>query len=343
MPSAPTHACPAPRRLRQPRWLRLQALTAALASIIAVFAAGPTLAQYYPSKAIRMVVPFPPGGPTDVIARIYAQKLAEALGQAIVVDNKAGASGQIGAQDVARAAADGLTLLANASSVVILPHVVATPLYDVERDFAPVHLMASVPAVLIVPASTPQASVPDLVVSFFAKRSRINYGSSSVGGAMHLAGESFREITGLDLQHIAYKGGGPALAAVISGEVPMSFESLPAAMPHIRSGQVKVLAVSAPSRNPALPDVPTMIEQGYAGFDLGSWYGIWAPAKTPPEILARLNTELVRIARLPEIKAKFESLGSDPETLSIAEFTDFQKKEFDRWGAIARKASIKLE
>lgn len=300
-------------------------------------------AQSYPSKTIRMVVPYPPGGPTDVIARIYAQKLGEALGQSIVIDNKAGASGQIGTQDVARAAPDGHTLLANASSMVILPHVLATPLYDAEKEFTAVHLMASVPAVLIAPASTPQNSVGELVAAFKAKGGRINYGSSSVGGAMHLAGENFREITGLDMQHIAYKGGGPAIAAVISGEVPMSFESLPAAMPAIKSGQLKALAVSAPKRNPALPDVATMTEQGFAGFDLGSWYGIWAPAKTPPEVVNRLNAELVKIALNPEIKAKFDSLGTDPETLSPHEFTAFQKAEHERWGAIARKGNVKLE
>ena len=322
---------------------RLTGLAVMLAVAASVIGMAPAAAEPYPSKPIRLVVPFPPGGPTDVVARIYAQKLGEALGQAVVVDNKAGASGQIGAQDVARAQPDGHTLMANASSVVILPHVVASPLYDVDRDFAPVHLMATVPSVLIVPAATREADARSLVAAFKARGGRINYGSSSVGGAMHLAGESFREVTGLDLQHIAYKGGGPAIAAVISGEVPMSFESLPAAMPYIKSGQLKVLAVSAPKRNAALPDVPTMIEQGFAGFDLGSWYGIWAPAKTPPDIVKRLNAELVRIARQPDIVAKFDSLGSEPAALSVEDYAVFQKNEFDRWGAIARKAGIKLE
>ncbi len=318
-------------------------LVSLIAAVAVSASAAEALAQSYPSKPIRMVVPYPPGGPTDVIARIYAQKLGELLGQSVVIDNKAGASGQIGAQDVARAQPDGYTLKANASSVVILPHVVSSVLYDVERDFVPVHLMASVPSILIVPAATPANTVAELVASFKAKGGKINYGTSSVGGAMHLASESFRQLTGLDMQTIAYKGGGPAIAAVISGEVPMSFESLPAAMPSIKNGQLKVLAVSAPKRNPALPDVPTMIEQGFAGFDLGSWYGIWAPAKTPPEIVKRLNAELVKIAQMPDVKAKFDSLGTDPEALSVEEFAAFQKKEFDRWGAIAKKAGIKIE
>lgn len=324
------------------RCVKMLAILSAIAAMIGV-QAPMALAQPYPSKPIRMVVPYPPGGPTDVIARIYAQKLGELLGQTVVIDNKAGASGQIGAQDVARAAPDGYTLKANASSVVILPHVVASVLYDVERDFTPVHLMASVPSILIVPASTSANNVAELVASFKAKGGKINYGTSSVGGAMHLASESFRQIVGLDMQTIAYKGGGPAIAAVISGEVPMSFESLPAAMPAIKNGQLKVLAVSAPKRNPALPDVPTMIEQGFAGFDLGSWYGIWAPAKTPQEIVKRLNAELVKIAQMPDIKAKFDSLGTDPEALSVEDFAAFQKKEFDRWGAIAKKAGVKIE
>jgi tripartite-type tricarboxylate transporter receptor subunit TctC len=300
-------------------------------------------AQTWPTKSIRLVVPYPPGGPTDVLARIYAAKLQEALGKTVIVDNKPGASGQIGAQDVARAAPDGHTIMANASSVVILPHMIASPLYDVDRDFAPVFLMGSVPAILITPASTPANSVSELVAGFRAKGGTINYGSSSVGGAMHLAGENFRLGTGLTMEHIAYKGGGPAINAVISGEVPMSFESLPAAMPFIKSGQLKVLAVSAPQRHPTLPDVPTMIEQGFAGFDLGSWYAIWAPSKTPAAIVERLNAELVAIARQPETKARFDALGTDVGTMSAAEFATFSKTEFDRWGAIAKKAGVKIE
>lgn len=308
-----------------------------------VLPACAAVAQTWPSKSIRLVVPYPPGGPTDVLARIYAAKLQEALGKTVVIDNKAGASGQIGAQDVARAAPDGHTLMANASSVVILPHVISNPLYDVDRDFAPVFVMGSVPAILITPASTTANSVAELVAGFKAKGGKTNYGSSSVGGAMHLSGERFRQATGLDMEHIAYKGGGPAINAVITGEVPMSFESLPAAMPFIKSGQLKVLAVSAPKRHPTLPDVPTMIEQGFAGFDLGSWYAIWAPAKTPAAIIERLNAELVAIARMPDVKARFDALGTDLELLSAEEFRVFSKKEFDRWGAIARKAGIRLE
>lgn len=331
----------------QPR-LRAILLVLALVALIVTVLAGRALpaaaqAPAWPVRQIRLVVPFPPGGPTDVVARIYAQRLSEALGQPVVVDNKAGASGQIGAQDVARAQPDGHTLMANASSVVILPHVVASVLYDVERDFVPVHLMASVPAVLIVPAATPASSVGELVAGFKAKGGRINYGSSSAGGAMHLAGEQFRAVTGLDMQHIAYKGGGPAIAAVISGEVPMSFESLPAAMPAIRGGQLKVLAVSAPRRNAALPDTPTMIEQGFAGFDLGSWYGIWAPARTPLAIVERLNAELVAIARAPDTVKRFADLGTEPAAMSVAEFAAFSKREYERWGAIARAAGVKAE
>ena len=312
---------------------------------LAMFAmpAASVTAQSWPTKPIRLVVPFPPGGPTDVLARIYAAKLQDALGKPVVIDNKPGAFGQIGAKDVARAAPDGYTLMANASSVVILPHVIAKPLYDIDRDFVPVFLLGSVPAVLIAPSSTAAKSAVELVAGFRAKGGTVNYGSSSVGGAMHLAGERFRMVTGLEMQHIAYKGGGPAINAVISGEVPMSFESLPAAMPYIKSGQLKVLAITTAKRSPALPDVATMIEQGFADFDLGSWYGVWAPAGTPSEIVERLNAELVKIARQPDTKARFDSLGTDIETLTAAEILAFSKKEFDRWGAIAKKAGIKLD
>ena len=324
-----------------PRALHLAVCLLIAAVLLA--SGGPAIAQTYPVKPIRMVVPYAPGGPSDVLARIYSQKLAEALGQPIIIDNKPGASGQIGAQDAARAAPDGYTLMVNASSVVILPHVMTSVLFDIEREFTPVHVMGSVPAILIVPATTPQNTVAELVAAFRNKGGKINYGVSGAGGAMHLIAENFRQLNGLDMQAIVYKGGGPAITAVMSGEVPMSFESLPAAMPMIKGGQLKVLAVSAPKRNPALPDAPTMIEQGYADFDLGSWYGIWAPAKTPREIVKQLNAEFVRIAGLPDIKAKFESLGTDPETLSLEALAAFQNKEFERWGAIAKKAGIKLE
>ena len=300
-------------------------------------------AQSYPTKPIRMVVPFPPGGPTDVIARLYAVKLADALGQPVVIDNKAGASGQIGTQEVARAAPDGHTLVANPSSVVIIPHVYASPLFDVERDFVAVSLMASVPAVLIVPASTPAATVAELVAGFKAKGGRINFGSSSVAGAMHLIGESFAQLNGLDMQHIAYKGGGPAIAAVISGEVPMSFESLPAAMPQIKGGQLKALALSAPKRSPALPEVPTMIEAGFAGFDLGSWYGIWAPAKTPPEIVKRMNDEINAALKSPEVAAKLAGQGIEVRTGTPQAAQAFIEGQIDVWAKVVRDNGIKAE
>ena len=318
----------------------------ALVALIVAGMAGravPASAQAWPAKPIRLVVPYPPGGPTDLLARIYALRLAEALGQAVVVDNKPGASGQIGAQDAARAQPDGYTLKANASNVVILPHITQGVLFDIERDFTPVHLMGSVPAILITPASSAANNVAELVDGFKAKGGKINYGSSSAGGAMHLAAEHFRIATGLDLQHIAYKGGGPAIAAIISAEVPMSFESLPAAMPYIKNGQIKVPAVSAPKRNGALPDTPTMIEQGFTGFDLGSWYGIWAPARTPAAVVVRLNAELVRIARRPDVQKRFAELGTDPEALSVAEFAAFQRKEYERWGVIARTAGVRID
>ncbi len=315
----------------------------ALLIALLTLAPFPGVAQQWPQKTIRMVIPYPPGGPTDVLARIVAAKLPDALGQQVVVDNKPGASGQIGAREVAKATPDGTTLLANASIHVINPHVYSSPMVDAIKDFTPVALIGIVPLVMVVPASQPARDVKEFIAWARANPGKVNFASSSAASAPHLAGEHFKQLTGLDMQHVPYKGSAPALADLTGGQVQLMFDSMPSSMAFIRGGRIKVLAVSNPRRVAALPNVPTMIEAGVPDFDLGTWYGVWAPAGTPREIVARLNAEIVRIVAQPDVKERLAALGAEPAALSPEEFAVFNKSELERWGRIVRAANVKLE
>ena len=301
------------------------------------------LAQAWPQKSIRMVIPYPPGGPTDVLGRIVAAKLPEALGQQVVVDNKPGASGQIGAGDVAKSAPDGYTLLTNASIHVINPHVYSKPLVDALKDFTPVALIGIVPLVMVVPQGQPARDVKEFIAWAKANPGKVNFASSSTASAQHLAGEHFKQVTGIDMQHVPYKGSAPALADLAGGQVQLMFDSMPSSIGFIKGGKLKVLAVSNPKRVAVLPNVPTMIESGLAGFDLGTWYGIWAPAGTPRELVARLNADIVRVVSLPDVKERLAALGAEPSAFSAEEFAAFNRSELERWGRIVRAAQIKLD
>ena len=316
----------------------LAALTLAVTTALAPLQAH---AQAYPAKPIRMVIPYPPGGPTDVMGRLVATRLPEVLGQNVVVDNKPGASGQIGAGEVARGAPDGYTLLANASIQVINPHVYAKPLNDAMKDFVPVAIIATVPLVLVVPPSQSVKNVKELAAWFKTRPG--NFASSSIASAPHLAGEHFKLLTGTDLQHVAYKGSAPALTDLAGGQVQLMFDSLPSAMPFIRGNKLRALAISSPRRVAALPDTPTMIEEGYPGFDLGTWYAIYAPAGTPREVLGRLNAAVTKLTGSPELRERIGALGSEPATLGLEESAAFNRSEFERWGGIVRAARVKLD
>jgi tripartite-type tricarboxylate transporter receptor subunit TctC len=300
------------------------------------------LAQW-PQKSIRMVIPYPPGGPTDVLGRIVAAKLPEVLGQPVVVDNKPGASGQIGAADVAKSAPDGYTLLTNASIHVINPHVYSKPLVDAVKDFTPVALIGIVPLVMVVPPGQAARDVKEFIAWARANPGKVNFASSSAASAPHLAGEHFKQVTGIDMQHVPYKGSAPALADLAGGQVQLMFDSMPSSMGFIKGGKLKVLAVSNPKRVSALPNVPTMIEAGVAGFDLGTWYGIWAPAGTPRDVIAKLNADIVRVVGLPDVKERLAGLGAEPSVFSAEEFAAFNRSELERWGRIVRAANIKLD
>lgn len=314
-----------------------------LATLLLCLASATAHAQAWPSKPIRMVVPYPPGGPTDVMGRIVALELSKATGQPVVVDNKPGASGQIGAQDVARAAGDGYTLLANASIHVINPHVLSKPLFDPLKEFAPVALAGTVPLVFVVPPNLPVRTPQEFVAWAKKNPGKVNFASSSTASAPHLAGEYLKQLTGVDMQHVPYKGSAPALADVAGGQVQMMLDPLPSAMPFIKGGKLRAIALSAPARVSAMPDLPTMAESGFPGFDLGSWYGIWAPASTPRELVARINAEIVKAMRPAEVKERVQGLGAEPGALSADEFNAFSRSEFERWGKIVRAAGVKLD
>ncbi len=305
------------------------------------WAAQPALAQDYPHKPIRMITPYPPGGPTDVLARTVSQKLAERLGQPVVIDNRPGASGMIGADLVAKAAPDGYTLLANASIHVINPSLYKNPPYDAIRDFAPVSLIAEVPLVLVVSADLGVKTVRELIAR--AKTSPLNFASSGNGSAPHLAGEAFKIATGVSMQHIPYKGSGPAITDLIGGQVNLMFDSLPSSMPHIKSGRIIAIAVTTKKRSGALPEVPTVAESGVPGFDVSTWYGIWAPAATPPAIVRKVSAEVAAVVRLPDVRTRLAELGAEPVGNTPEEFTAYNRSELAKWAKIVKDSGATVD
>ena len=300
-------------------------------------------AQSWPQKPIRMVIPYPPGGPTGVMGRLVATKLPELLGQPVIVDNKPGASGQMGAADVAKAAPDGYTFLTNASIHVINPHVYSKPMVDPIREFTPVALIGVVPLVMVVPPMQPAKDVKEFIAWAKANPGKVNFASASSASAQHLAGEHFKQVTGIDMQHVPYNGSGPALADLVGGHVQLMFDSLPSSMSFIRSGKLKALGASSSKRLAVLPDVPTLIEAGVPDFDLTTWYGVWAPVGTPKDIVARMNAEIVRLVVMPDMKEKLAGLGVEASAFTPEQFAAFNRTEYERWGRIVRAANIKLD
>ena len=300
-------------------------------------------AQSWPQKPIRMVIPYPPGGPTGVMGRLVATKLPELLGQPVIVDNKPGASGQMGAADVAKAAPDGYTFLTNASIHVINPHVYSKPMVDPIREFTPVALIGVVPLVMVVPPMQPAKDVKEFIAWAKANPGKVNFASASSASAQHLAGEHFKQVTGIDMQHVPYNGSGPALADLVGGHVQLMFDSLPSSMSFIRSGKLKALGASSTKRLAVLPDVPTLIEAGVPDFDLTTWYGVWAPVGTPKDIVARMNAEIVRLVVMPDMKEKLAGLGVEASAFTPEQFAAFNRTEYERWGRIVRAANIKLD
>ena len=306
-------------------------------------AAGASLAQNYPNKPIRMIVAVPPGGPADTLARLVGPRLSEALGQTVVIDNRAGANGIIAYDMAAHSASDGYTFVLVAAGVAINPSLYRNVPYDPIRDFSPITLGITVPNILVVHPSVAAASVQELIALAKAKPEQLAFASAGNGTSGHLALELFRQSSGIKVVHVPFKGGGPALTNVVAGQVQALFSIALAATPQVKAGKVRALAITSARRSPMAPDLPTIAESGFPGFEVIGWFGWLAPAKTPREIVNRLNREIVRILNMSEVHDRLLSLGTIPVGNTSAEFAGFIRAERDKWAKVIRAADIKIE
>ena len=298
----------------------------------------------YPTRPIRFVVGFLPGGPSDTIARVVGGKLAEALGQPVIVDNRAGAGGNVSADIVADAPPDGHTILLGTGGPLVIAPIIGQKVgFDPDKDFAPVSTLGGSMSILAAHPSLPASNVKELIALAKAKPGEINYASSGVGSANHLTAELLSSMAGIKLTHVPYKGSGAALPALISGEVKLGFGPLLPAIPHVKAGRIKALGVSGLKRASAAPDVPTIAEQGLPGFHVDSWYGVFVPAKTPRPIVARLNTELTRILALPDVKERLSRDGVDPAGSTPEHLHKIVQDEKKMWLKVIRQANIKVQ
>ena len=305
---------------------------------------GCAFAQAYPSHPIRLILPFPAGGPSDIIARTFGAKLGEALGQQVVADNRGGASGVIGAEIAARATPDGYTLFLGTIGVLTLnPNLYRKLPYDPQRDFRPVTLLSQSPYILLVYPGLPARSVKELVALAKSRPGRMNFASGGNGTGNHISGELLKLAAGVDIVHVPYKGASLAVGDLIAGNVQMLFINVLPALPHVKSGRARALAVTSAHRSPVLPDVPTFGEAGYPAVENGSWHGIVVPAGVPPAIVKRLHDELARIARQPDLKSRLEAQGAEVIGNTPDEFAAFIVSERERWGKVIRAAGIKAE
>ena len=298
----------------------------------------------FPNKPIRMVVPFPAGGPTDIVARTVGQKLAEALGQPVIIDNRGGAGGVLGTEMVVKSPADGYTLLVGTiSGLAVAMSLYPNHSYETLRDLAPITQAVTVTNIVVVHPSIPARSVKELLALARAKPGTLTYASSGNGTITHLAGELFKSLARVDIMHVPFRGGAPALTALLSGEVSMSFENSLIVVPHIKSGKVRALAVTGAKRSRSAPELPTVAEAGLPGYSASGWYGFVAPAATPKEIIARLASELNRILKQPDVIERLSSQGAEPVGGTPAEFTAFIQTEIDKWAKLVKSANMKAE
>lgn len=300
-------------------------------------------ADAWPGKPITLVVPFAAGGTTDIVARIVAQKLGDALHQPVIVDNRGGAGGTLGANVVAHSAPDGYTLFMATIAHSIAPGLYRSLPYDFIRDFDPIGLVGTVPNVLIVNNSVPAKTVPELIAYIKKNPNRVNFGSAGIGSTEHLAGELFRSVTGTQITHIPYKGGAPMMADLIGGQIQMALETAPSALPHVKSGKVRALAVTTAKPSPAYPGVPTLAQAGVPGYEMQTWYAIMAPHGTPKAIEDRLHQELQHVLQMPAVDKTFADQGVTPGNMTPAQLEDFIKSETAKWGKVVKDAHITPE
>ena len=314
------------------------------ATVFTLALAANAFAQNFPAKPVRLIVPFPAGGGSDVIGRILAQKLGERFGQQVVVDNRAGAGGSIGTEAVVKAAPDGYTVvLASTSEIAINPSLYSKLNYDTVKDLAPAALVASTPMVVVVHPSLPVQTIKDLTALARARPGQINVASAGTGTITHLSGELFRSMVNVTWTHVPYKGAPPALTDLASGQVQVMFSSLPAAMAFIKSNRIKPIAVSSRTRAGALPAIPTVMESGVAAYDVEYWYGLFAPAATPRDVLARLGDETAAALKLPDTVTSLANQGAVPGQLGPALFAEFVKSEVAKWGGVVKLSGARAD
>ncbi len=314
-----------------------------LACALALAVPAVALAQAFPAKPVKIIVTYPPGGGADLMARLVAPKMAEALGQPVVVENKAGASGQIGASEVARAAPDGYTLMLDAANYAVNPSLFAKLPYDPAKAFTPIGVLALFPNMLVVTPSFAPRSVKELVDLAKSKPGAVAFASSGNGSAQHLAGELFKQKAGVDLQHIPYKGGGPALNDVMGGQVPVFFANVASGLAHVKGGKLRALALTGAKRIAALPDVPTMAEAGVPGYEVYEWNGLFAPAGTPAPVVRKLADALAKAMASPDIKERVASLGGEISGYGPKEAEKFIREQTELWGKVVKAGDIKAD
>ncbi len=313
------------------------------AALAVAMAGGSAMAEAWPSKPISLIVPFPAGGTTDVLARALGEKLAQSLGQPVIVENKPGAGATLGADFVAKAKPDGYTLLMGAVHHTIAPSVYKKLPYDFQKDFAPITTVALVPNVLVVNAATPAKNVAELVALAKAQPGKLTYGSNGNGTAQHLIGTQFENATGTEVIHIPYKGSGPLATDLLGGQITMSFDTVTPVLQHIKSGKLRALAVTTNKRSSALPDVPTLDEAGLKGFNIGTWFGVLAPVATPKDVVSRLNAEMVKVIQSPDFRKRMEEIGAEPIGNSTDQMGQQISSETEKFAKLVKDAKVTIE
>jgi len=307
------------------------------------FVSAASFAQTYPAKAVRLIVPFPPGGSTDLVARVVGQKMADAWGKQVVIDNRPGANGMIGSDIVAKADPDGYSIVLGTIGPMAINASLYKMPYDILKDLAPITYTANIANVLVVTPTLAAKDVREMIAIARTRPGQLTFGSSGTGGAPHMAVELFKLLAKVNVVHVPYKGGGPAMADLVSGQISGSFASMPSSIAFIKSGKLRALGISGTTRSPALPEVPTVSEAGVSGFSVLDWQGLFTTAKTPPEIVNKLNAETVRILALPDVVDRLTAAGVDIQTTTPKAWGDFVAAEITKWGKVVKEAGVKVE
>lgn len=313
------------------------------AALCAAAASPLAWANDYPNKPVKLVVPYPPGGPTDIVARVVAQKLQEQMGQFFLVENRPGAGANIGAEAVARSPADGYTLMVATTAHAINPSLFAKLSYSITKDFAPISQLTSGPLVIVTNPATPANNVKELIALAKSKQGGLNYASSGNGQSTHLSAELFSAMGGVKMAHVPYKGSAPALTDVMGGQADLMFDTMLSSMPHVKAGKLKALAVTSSQRSPSAPDIPTVAESGLPGYEAIAWNGLLAPAGTPKDVVDRLSAELKKVLDNPEVKQRFEAQGFAAAWNTPTAYASFLQAEVDKWGKVVTASGARID